>query len=378
MNHVIIRYSEIGLKGKNRVSFEKRLIENIKMNLKNNGHSYKSVKRCYGRIIVQVEGKCECLKDVLGISSFSFAIEVSQDMKNIIKEIMKDVNSTSLNVDNTFCVRVQRIDKRFPMTSVEMEREIGQVIVDKTSAKVKLKDSDFVFYIELIDSKAYVFMDKIRGYGGLPVGSGGKVASLLSTGIDSPVAAWMAMKRGCRNVIIFNYNYPFSAKEEKDFAVAQFRNLKRFDPLAKLYIVPFGNILKEIKEKTKQRYYCILCKRLMYRIANLIAEKEKAMAIVTGESIGQVASQTIENLFVLDKASDLPVLRPVIGMNKQEIIDIARKIGTYRQSIETKGKCGLLPSCPATRARLDLAENEEKRIDLDIIDKVVDDSEIIV
>jgi len=373
---IIIRYAEIGLKGKNRHEFEKKLVDNIKLNLQYNKKEFSSIIRIRGRLIIKSHERCDCLKDVFGIASFSHAIETSQDTKEIHEEVNGIVEQSGLNKKNSFCIRVQRVDKSFPQTSIEIEREIGELVVNKTNAKVKLRNPEFTYYIELIEGRAYVFSEKINCYGGLPVGSSGKVVTLLSTGIDSPVAAWMAMKRGCSTIFVFNYNYPFADKQEKDYAGGLFQILRRFDPHARMYTVNFGAIQQKIKDSINPRLRCIVCKRFMYRIADQIGKKEGAKAIITGESIGQVASQTLDNIYCENKASDLPVLRPLIGMNKQEIIDIAKEIGTFGASIKTSGKCGLLPAHPATKANIKKIEEEEKKIDiLGLIAKAVEVAE---
>jgi len=375
---IIVRYDEIGLKGKNRFEFEKKLVDNIRLNLKSNNKEFSSINRIRGRIIIKSAENAYSLKDVFGISSFSHAKEAAMDIESIKKEVIAQIKDTELNKDNTFCIRCQRVDKSFKKTSLDVEREIGEIVVNETGAKVKLKDPMFTFYIELVEGMAYLFHEKIKAYGGLPVGSSSKVATLLSTGIDSPVAAWMAMKRGCTNVYVFNYNYPFADKKEKEYAKGMFNILKRFDPKSVLYIVNFGKIQEHIKDSVNQRLRCIICKRFMYRVANSIAEKEGAKAIITGEAIGQVASQTIENIYCENKASELPVLRPLIGMNKQEIINLAKEIGTFEASTKTSGKCGLLPSCPLTKGRIEHIEKEEEKMDIEsIVMAAVEDAEIV-
>ena len=279
--------------------------------------------------------------------------------------------SKAIKKGETFRISVQRVDKKFPIGSLELEKQLGQAVVDKTGREVDLDNPCNTFYLELIENKAYLFSEKINGYGGLPVGSSGHVVCLLSTGIDSPVAAWMAMKRGCSTTFVFNYNHPLADKKEKENIANIYKILEQYNPKARLFVISFGGIQREIKEKISSRLRCIICKRFMYKVAEAISAKEDAKAIITGESIGQVASQTIESIHAMNTAVNIPILRPLIGFNKQETIDLAKEIGTFDASTQTAGKCSLLPDNPATKAKLEIIEKEEQKINMDKVKQAI-------
>ncbi len=380
--HFIVHYAEIGLKGKNRKRFEDQLINNIKHSLKGTG--IKSVNRIAGRILIELGSKpkleqiIEQLRRVFGVSHFSPAVKT----KAKFDEIKAVALNFAKNLDwDTFRVTTRRSNKLFPMNSMEVSREVGAYILDNSDdKKVKIKDPDLEIQIEIVDQEAFVFADKIRAFGGLPVGSSGKVVSLLSGGIDSPVASWRLMKRGCEVVFVHFHSRPQTDRASVDKVVELAEILSGWQIKTKLYLVPFLEIQKAIVQETKGDYRVVLYRRFMYRIAEAVAKKEKARALVTGEAVGQVASQTLENIAAINDAVTIPILRPLIGMDKNEIINEAKTINTYEQSIVPHGDCCSLfvPRHPVTKGSVRVAREEEGKLNVELlVNNALKNSEII-
>ena len=359
---ILIHYGEIGIKGKNRAVFENCLVRNIKKAL---GNEIEKIYREYGRILVKEGEKVnhEMLKEKLakipGIENFSFAYEVDLDieeMKKIAMEIAKNEKFS------TFKISARRSNKEFPYSSMQINEIVGEEIKEKLNKKVKLENPELTIFIEVGNKKAYVYKEKHSGIGGLPVGSQGKVVALLSGGIDSPVAAWLMIKRGCSVVFIHFYNESLVSSPKKVEEIIE--KLTEYQLSSKAYFIPFGTLQYEIIKNVQSKYRMIIYRRVMTKIANEIASMEKAKAVVTGDSMGQVASQTLENIHCIYDASDLPVLSPLIGMDKREIIDMAKKIGTYEISIKPYDDCCsfMVAKHPATKASLDKIKEMEKKI----------------
>jgi len=378
---IICHYAEIGLKGKNRKFFEEKLIENIKKVLPRN--SYKKVKRISGRILIEFRDcpSRQVLKNVFGIAYFSFAVACEQEIEAIKKkavEILQNKTVTNrcdriklLQLSEkqrlhfkTFKVETQRSKKDFPLNSQQISEQVGAEVLKKLKKKVDLTNPDITCFIEIVENYAFLYLEKIPGPGGLPVNVSGKAISLLSGGIDSPVAAFYGMRRGVK--IIFLHFYT-QTQNSIDKTKKILRILNKYQFSSKLYLVPFLNIQKEIFQKTNPEYGCILCRRFMFRIAEILAEKEKAEALITGENIGQVASQTLANIRATEEATNLPVLRPLIGMDKKDIIDKAKEIGTFDISILAEEfYChGFLAKHPETKANLKKVKEEEKKLDVE-------------
>lgn len=251
------------------------------------------------------------------------------------------------------------------MTSMEVSRDVGEYVLDNTKDKsVKIKNPDLEIMVEIVNQFAYVFAEKLPAPGGLPVGSSGTVVSLLSGGIDSPVASWMLMKRGCEVVFVHFHSVPQTERASVDKVKELAEKLSRWQIKTKIYLVPFLDIQKEIVKETKGDYRVVLYRRFMYRIAEAVARLENAKALVTGEAVGQVASQTLENIAAINDAVTIPILRPLIGMDKNEIIDRAKAIDTYELSIVPHGDCCSLfvPRHPVTKGRIDVAQVEEEKL----------------
>ena len=390
MEHVyVIHYHEIALKGRNRALFLRQLQKNICRATK---VSIGQVKIASGRLIVEIAALPTknrdvsnfaaqnletsnfssprndiklALRRVFGISSFASAVLVKADYDEI-QNAIKTFILPSLEVFSTFAIAASRGDKQFAMTSHDLEVKLGDFIRTEFGKKVDLTHPEVTFYVEIFQGGALVYIDKIPGAGGLPVGTQPKVAVLLSGGIDSPVAAYRVMKRGAPVLGVHFHSHPFTSRASIDKVKELARILASYGGLNKSYLIPFADAQKIIVQKTAPKYRVLLYRRLMLRIAEQIAARENALGLATGESIGQVASQTIENLRVINAAAQLPVFRPLIGYDKEEIIAEAKKIGTFEISILPHDDCCtvFMPKNPATRARLIDVEGEEANIDI--------------
>ncbi|HEQ78579.1 MAG TPA: tRNA 4-thiouridine(8) synthase ThiI [Euryarchaeota archaeon] len=355
---IIIRYDEIGLKSKPvRARMEKALIQHLKRVLGD-----VRITKEYGRIFVHSDSRDDTEKaaKVFGVASTSLVVQVDSELENLIGKILEYAR-TRISSDESFALRVRR-NGNHSYSSIEVARIAGAEVVRETNAKVNLTNPDVEIHVEIREDKAYIFDEIISGAGGLPYSTQGKAISLVSGGIDSPVSTYMAMRRGIKPICVFMNPSPLVDKRTEDRALETIKVLSGLvGEDLKTYFVPYGEVLIELIKVKDSALGCVLCKRMMYRTAEIIAEKERAKAIVTGESLGQVASQTLDNLATISKAISIPVLRPLIGMDKNEIIKIARKIGTYEISIMPANCClgpPLKPSTSATPERAEKAENE--------------------
>jgi len=347
-NSLIIRYSEIGLKSPLvRREMERLLISNIRETyLNENVHFINIIKRA-SRIIAytsDVRAK-EITRYIFGIKSYSPSLEVEADIDVIKRASLRLAKAES----GSFAVRVQRVTKNYPMTSIEIAKEVGAFIKGVTGRPVNLRSPDQEIIIEIVERYAYITDEKIQGYGGLPVGSQGKVVALISGGIDSPVAAWLMMKRGAQ---IIPVHFRKTEEEEECFRriVSVLRKFS-YGAEAEPIVVEHGPILAKYQEYGAREWICLLCKRRMLVMANRIAKEVGANAIVTGDSLGQVASQTLHNLEIESRCLEKPILRPLIGMDKEEIVKIAKEIGTYEISISHGIRCPFVPKRPKTRGK---------------------------
>ena len=369
MEYIICHYHEIALKGKNRKFFEEGLVENIKKALPES--CFEFVKRISGRILIKLNEKGfkkkkkikESLKNVFGIANFCFADSCKQTIGDIKTESLKILEEKKFK---SFKISTKRSKKEFPLTSQEVNEKVGELIIERLNKKVDLGKPGVTLFIEIVQDYAFLYLSKIEGLGGLPVGVSGKGAVLLSGGIDSPVAAFLAMKRGIRVVFIHFHSSPYTSRESIEKTENLAKILDRFQFGSKLYFVPFADIQKEILLKTPDKLRVILYRRFMLRIAEEIAKKEKASVLVTGESVGQVASQTLENIRAIAESVKIPVLRPLICQDKIEIIRKAKEIGTFDISILPHEDCcaRFLPRHPATKAYLRDVKFAEKELDV--------------
>jgi len=362
MKSVVIHYQEIALKGRNRPWFVKRLVRNIKEATKD--LDIRGVHALQGRIEVVLgpaaawETARDRVANVFGIGNFARAGRAPLDVDAIAREILNDLGPED---PPTFRVSARRSDKRFPMTSPEIEREVGGRIKEARGWSVNLSEPAFTIHVEALSSEAFYFFGKERGAGGLPIGASGKVACLLSGGIDSPVAAWRMMRRGCRVLFVHFHSYPILSRASQEKAKELARSLARFQYHSRLLLVPFGEIQQRVVLAVPPPLRVVIYRRLMMRIAERIARLHRARALVTGEAVGQVASQTLENMALIGSVVELPVLRPLVGMDKEEITAEAVRLGTYPISIIPDQDCCTLftPKHPATKARHDDVERAE-------------------
>ncbi len=370
-----VRYGEIGVKSpKIRRKFEKKLMSNIKTELNC------EFENDQGRLTLITEENNEKVHDVLsrvfGIVSYSPIYETITDKEEIailINETLPTmVKSGKFNPEkDTFAAKCRRVGKH-EFTSQEMAGYVGSVVIDITNAKVNLSKPDFTVYVEVRNEKTYIYYEKIQCLGGLPVGSQGRVVCLISGGIDSPVAAWLMLKRGCSVTLLHCDNTPFgSGTVPKVLENAD--NLRKYSlgEEIKVYSIKFGEYLEHAQKEAPPRMTCVLCKSGMYQSAAILAKKEKANAIVDGSSIGQVASQTLNNIEATRYHCRMPIFSPLITYDKIEIETIAKKIGTYETSIIPDGGCSAVPKYPETHADLELVKKIIEDIDQkSVIDEV--------
>ncbi len=355
MRVYVIHYSEIALKGKNRSYFERKLVSNIKKKISE--IESPEIRREYGRIVLESDNpRIEyILEKTPGIRYFALAIETEPDI-DAIKKAAIEVAPNS----GTFRVETKRSFKEFYLNSMEINRIVGEEILKNKNLKVNLKNPEKTVYIEVSNRNAYVYSERIEGVGGLPVGVSGKVVCLLSGGIDSPVSAFMAMKRGAETVLVHFFNSTIHSvgvrKKIHDIA----RKLSEYHRL-KLYMVPFRDIQLEIIKCIPSEYRMIIYRRSMMRMASMIADAEKAGGIFTGDNLGQVASQTLANMKVIYHASNYPIFAPLIGFDKEEIVDLAKRIGTYEISILPYDDCCslMVSRHPVTSASIEEVERME-------------------
>ena len=362
--HIICHYAEIGLKGKNRIFFEKKLKENIKNAL--NPDSFVNIQRLRGRFLIELtksgQESISQIKDILvnifGLAYFAFAYESESDIETIKSDSLELMKRLEFD---TFRVTARRIDSRFPFTSQELNEDVGEVIFEKMDKSVNLKYPDATCFIDVLDEGTFLFTEKIQSAKGLPVGVSGTAIVMLSGGIDSPVAAYYAMKRGMRVIYVHFHSVPLVSEASVEKVRDTVAILKKYQPRSKLYLMKFAAIQQQIMVDCNEKLRVVLYRRYMMKIAEKVAELEYAKAIYTGEALGQVASQTIENITVVEESVYLPIMRPLIGFDKLEIIEKAQEIGTYEISILPHEDCCTLyvPKHPATKARLiDVQKNE--------------------
>ena len=373
LDWVIVRFGgEIGIKSEwTRRAYERLLLKNIKSALKHFDNTYDEIVSIRGRIYVRTcdpEKVASTLTRVFGVSSASPAKQTNSNIEEIACTAMQLAEAT-IHSRNTFAVRCHRVGKH-DYSSMDICRLVGQNILTKLKSRkvrVDLTNPRHTVSIEVRDDKAYVFAESLQCPGGFPVGSQDKVVCLLSGGIDSPVACWLAMKRGCTILPVYFDNAPLTDETTTARALDTAKKLFEWSigyP-RKVYIVPNGKNLQTFIKDAPRRFTCLLCKRMMYRIAEHIAENERAQGVVTGEAIGEQASQTITNLRVLDEAAtSYPIHRPLLGFDKTETEAIAKRIGTFEISVREAKDCTAAPDKPATKADLRKVKEAEERIDI--------------
>ena len=352
---ILIHYGELALKGKNRGLFEEKLADNIR------SVCYGRVKRLGGRLVAE-DCDIDSLKKIFGISWFADTYRVKKDL-NEIKEIIVEKLKDKIHDAPTFGVVVKRSDKSFPFTSPELAKMIGEEVRENYNLKVRLNNPDLVIYVEIAE-ECFIYFHRIFGLGGLPVGVSGKVLCLLSGGIDSPVAAYLMMKRGCK----VDYIHFHTFSRSKDILKSKIKDivglLDAYGLGSRLFLAPYHPFqLALIETGVPTGYELVLFRRMMLKVAEEIAKKWGHKGIITGDSVGQVASQTLDNLRAVMEGISLPVLQPLIGFDKLEIIDLAKDIGSYEFSIKPyKDCCSILAPHPKTKVNMDRLEILEKKI----------------
>jgi len=380
MTSIIVHYQEIALKGHNRPYFISKLVRNLRKQTAD--LDVKDVRALMGRIEIVLRPAAEYarirerLQRVFGIANFSKAGRAPLDLDAIAEAILTDLQG---HQPAGFRVSAKRGDKAFPMTSPQIEREIGARIVERFGWSVKLDHPELTVNVELLPNQAFYSFGKEKGAGGMPTGVSGRVACLMSGGIDSPVAAYRLMKRGCSVVPVHFHSYPFLSRASQDKVREIAAVLTRYQMRTSLRLVPFGELQRQVVLTVPPPLRVIIYRRLMLRIAERIARDSRAKALVTGEAIGQVASQTLENLTVIAGATQMPILRPLVGMDKEEIVAEAIRIGTYEISIIPDQDCCQLftPRSPETHARRWQVEEAESKLPIEDMVKAALDGTVI-
>ena len=359
---IIVRYGEIGLKSpQTRRVMEQRLVENIKTVV-----GGKPIRRERGRIYIESGSRedAERVARVFGVVSTSVAVKTTSDAETLISDAVIQAKKV-IDEETKFAVRARRKGSH-PYKSMEIAGVIGAEIKDATGATVDLTNPDVTIHVEIRDKAAYIFHEIIAGVGGMPLGTQGRVVALVSGGIDSPVAAWMMMKRGVEVVALFMDCRPLVDDRTIDRAMDAVQVLSKWtNKPVKTIVAPYGEALMEFLKYGDHKLGCVLCKRLMLRVAEKVAESEDALGVVTGDSLGQVASQTLQNMNTIETGVDLPVFRPLIGMDKTEIISLARIVGSYETSVQPANCCLGPPLHPETGATVSKVKQAEDVLDMD-------------
>lgn len=369
---ILVKLGEIILKGLNRKSFEDLLLKNVKRRLKQLGDF--EIKCAQSTIYIAPKDKSLDLTETISVLQKIFGI-VSISKAAITNKFMKDIEKTTLEylgprlkTLKTFKVETKRADKKFALTSPEISANLGGFILKNfKNLSVDVHHPDIIINIEIRDFGAYIIGEAIKGAGGLPVSSSGKAAILISGGIDSPVAAWMMAKRGLELCAIHFASPPYTSERAEKKVISLLKKVSEYSGKMTMYTVPFTKIQETIHEKCPEDLFTIIMRRIMFKISTIIAFQQKCQALITGESLGQVASQTIGAIQCIDKASNLPVFRPLIGMDKEEIIKISRKIETFDISIEPYEDCCTVftPKHPRTKPILKHVIDAEAQVEFD-------------
>jgi tRNA uracil 4-sulfurtransferase len=374
MNSIVVHYNELALKGRNRPWFVQMLVRNLRTAL--TGLGVPAVRSVMGRIQIEL-GPAEWpavsqrLRTVFGIAYYSYAGSAPLDLDAMAETILRDLHGRE---PSSFRVTARRTDKRYPLTSPQIEFEIGGRIKDATGWRVDLGNPALTVHVDLLPDHAFYFFGKEPGAGGLPTGTGGRVACLMSGGIDSPVAAYRLMRRGCSVLLVHFHSYPILSRASQEKVRELAGILTSYQQRTRLILVPFGEVQQKVLLAIAPELRVVMYRRLMMRIAEKLARRWQARALVTGEVIGQVASQTLDNLTTIGQATKLQVLRPLVGMDKDEITVEAKRIGTFPISIIPDQDCCTLftPKHPATHVTPRQIEEAETSLPVDeLVDSAI-------
>lgn len=378
-----VSFGEIFLKGRNRNTFYKTATNNIKRNIKDIG--YEDMYSESSKLYIKADRKdfdrlTEEIKKVFGIVYISEVVKCEKTLEDISKTSKEMIKYYEKGKELTFKVESKRTDKSFSLTSPELNAKIGgDILKEYNDLKVDIHNPDFTVFID-VKSSAYIYIKRTRGLGGLPLGSSGEGLLLLSGGIDSPVAGFMMAKRGMNINAIHFHSYPFTSKRAHQKAMDLAKILSKYTGKMTVYSINLAEIYKAISKNCPRRETTILSRRFMMRIASKISEKYEYQALITGESLGQVASQTIESMSVINESSKYPILRPLIAMDKKDIIEISEKIGSYEKAIEPYDDCCSIfaPDSPVTKPKLKYIEKSEENLDIESLeDEAINNMEII-
>ncbi|OIJ12430.1 tRNA 4-thiouridine(8) synthase ThiI [Anaerobacillus alkalilacustris] len=382
-DHIVIRYAELALKGKNRSTFERRLQENIKVALK--PYPAAKIERTFGRMFIKLNGEnheeiAEKLSKIFGIHSFSLAVKVDNELEKIQDGALRAISEV-LSGTMTFKVSAKRANKGFPINSQTLNYEVGSYILRNThDLTVNVHNPDIEVKVEVRETSTYISCAVYKGSGGLPVGTGGKVVLMLSGGIDSPVAGYLAMKRGVKIEAIHFHSPPYTNERAKQKVMDLTKVLTEYGGKIRLHVVPFTKTQMTIHQNIPSNYTMTIMRRMMLRISERIAQEQKAFAITTGESLGQVASQTLHSMHTINEVTNMPMIRPLVTMDKLEVIELAQKIGTYDLSILPYEDCCtiFLPPETKTKPTRDKANLFEEKLDVEaLVQEAVSNVEII-
>ncbi|MGE6628865.1 tRNA uracil 4-sulfurtransferase ThiI [Bacillus sp. NPDC077027] len=383
-DHILVRFGEISTKGKNRKKFIEKLKQNIRLVL----NDFQALKYTSDRdrIIIMLNGEnpepiSDLLKDVFGIQSFSLAVKCDTKLEDIKQASLSAVNEVYAP-GHTFKVSTKRSYKQFELDSNEMNREIGGHVLRHTDdLTVNVKQPDVHLRIEIREQATYITFKDVKGAGGLPVGSSGRAMLMLSGGFDSPVAGYYAMKRGIQVEAVHFFSPPYTSERAKQKVIDLAKCLVAYGGEVKLHIVPFTKIQELIQKQVPENYTMTSTRRMMLKIADQLRVKRDALAIITGESLGQVASQTLESMYAINDVTRTPIIRPLIAIDKNDIIDEAKRIGTYETSIQPFEDCCTIftPPSPKTKPKLEKVERYESFADFEpLLEEACDNIETII
>ncbi len=381
--YILCHYGEVGIKGKNRPWFEKKLVDDLRFKFKTFLPETKvKVKRMWGRIVIELSGDnrldkaLEIVKNTPGIVWLAVAEKTEAELDKIKQLALAFVRGYKFE---TFKVETNRADKNFPLTSPEISRQVGGFVKKHTSKIPKMVGADLTIHLIITEDGAFVYAGKSKGIGGLPHSSTGRAVVLLSGGIDSPVAAYLMLKRGLKLTAVHFHSLPRTSPASLEKVREILQKLNIIQPSFKLYLTPLLKLQEEIVKNCPAKLRIVLQRRLMMRIASNIAQKEGAEALVTGESLGQVASQTLTNMGVIAQAAEQEILRPLLALDKQEIVEIAKQIGTYEISIRPHEDCCALfvPDHPATKAKMSEVKAAEAKLDThELVQQALEETEV--
>ncbi|MGD9679038.1 MAG: tRNA uracil 4-sulfurtransferase ThiI [Vulcanibacillus sp.] len=376
--YILVRYGEIALKGKNRNSFEEKLVKNIRIVLR----EFQGIKvsKTYGRIYVHLNGVphesvIQSIRKVFGVHSLSLVIKTDIELESIKKTALELVQKFKTK-PKSFKVVVKRPYKPFPYNSPEIADIVGRhILINTDEILVDVHNPEITVHIEIREEGVYIFNEIIKGFGGMPGDSAGRGLVLLSGGIDSPVATWLGMKKGLMMEGIHFHTYPITTEESIRKVLDLSKILSNYSGQFKIHLVPFLEVQSEIRKYAPESHYITIMRRMFLRIAEKLAQKNNVLALVTGESLGQVASQTLQSMNTINNVTNMPIIRPLITMDKIEIIKLAEEIGTFETSIRPFEDCCSLfvPKNPATKPSLHICDNVEKYIPIeDLIDEALE------